>query len=168
MDIGNIISQNKNNLFTAKSKNGYGFAYFAKRNIKKGEEVLKGIGKIINHQTAHISIQINAAKHYLPKKWTGKYLNHSCTPNTFIRSRQDGFPDWIALRNIKLGEEINYSYWMTEYKWGNKAVENYIKCHCNSKKCVGLIQSFHQLSLGGKKVYKNQVSKYLQAMLKVG
>ena len=161
MRMSKKINSNRK-LFIAKSKNGYGFTYFAKENIKKGECLLTGTGRIIDHQTAHLSIQIGLHEHYIPTKWTGRYLNHSCAPNTFIKSKEDGSPSWIASRLIKKGEEINYSYWMTEYRWGSAAVEKSIRCRCHTRQCNGIIQSFCQLSQRKKRMCKNEISRYLR------
>jgi len=137
---------NKRNTYIGLSKNGYGRAYFAKRDFKKGEVVMMGFGKIIDHQTPHISVQIDVNKHYLPKSGTGRYWNHSCNPNTYMKTRKDGFPNLIALRSIKQGEEITYSYWMSEFEWTKWADERKIKCRCGQKNCKGRILSFSQLT----------------------
>ena len=68
---------NKKNVYIGISKKSYGKTHFANRNFKKDEVIMVGFGKIINHQTPRISIQIDINKHYLPKSWTGRYWNHS-------------------------------------------------------------------------------------------
>jgi len=104
-----------------------------------------GFGKRIDHQTPHLSVQIGFKRHYLPTSLTGRYWNHSCEPNTFVRTRKDGFPNLIAERAIKEGEEVTFGYYMTEFSWSNQADEKILKCHCGSKKCRGKILSFSQL-----------------------
>src|SRR3989344_7300371 len=159
-----IVDFNKNNVDTALSKKGYGYTYFAKRDFKKGEEIMRvGDNKIINHQTAHCSMQIDVNKHFIPKKWSGRYLNHSCDPNTYMQTRKDGFPSLFALKNIKKGEEINYNYAMSEYTWIKSADENFVKCLCKTKKCRGRILSFSQLTTKDKNFLRKSkiCSKYL-------
>lgn len=158
-----IIALNTKNVYVGRSKNGYGFTYFAKRDFKKSELVIMGFGKIIDHQTAHCSVQIGHNRHYLPIKWTGKYWNHSCESNTYVKTRPDGFPDLIALRNIKKNEEITYSYWMTEFMWTKGVDELRMKCRCGSKNCVGRILSYSDLSPEKKTDFKKRtlVSQYL-------
>lgn len=146
MNIKDIIKFNKQNVAAGKSKKGYGFTYFARNNFKAGDLIMMGFGKKIDHQTSHISVQINKNKHYLPTKWTGRYWNHSCDPNAFIKTRKDGFPNLIAKKNIKKGEEITYSYFMTELEWVKNADENFAKCQCGSKRCKKKIKSFKDLS----------------------
>ena len=167
MNKQSIINYNKRNIYTAKSKNNYGFSCFARKNFIVGGNVIKGFGKIIDHQTGHYSIQMGAKKHFLPTKWTGRYLNHSCQPNTFIKTRPDGFPDLIALRTISKGEEITYSYWMTEYEWTKGVAENTLKCRCHTSHCIGQIKSFSQLSAKerNKFIKSNFISKYLRRLI---
>jgi len=160
-----VISFNKEHVHIGKSKKGYGYTFFAKRDFKKGEEIVESLGRIISHQTSHCSIQIGIHKHFMPKKWTGRYWNHSCNPNTYANTRKDGFPSLFALKNIKKGEEIVYAYWMTEFKWGKLAKESRIdfKCKCGESNCRGNILSFSQLSKKEQKILKekNLCSKYL-------
>ncbi len=154
---------NKKNTYIGISKKSYGKTHFANRNFKKGEIVMVGFGKIIDHQTPHISVQIGVNKHYLPKSWTGRYWNHSCSPNTYMNTMVDGFPKLIVSKSIKCGEEITYSYWMSEFKWIKDADESTVKCKCGSKNCRGKILSFSQLSKADRKkiVTKKLCSRYL-------
>lgn len=158
-----ITAFNMRNIYTGRSKNGYGFSYFAKRDFKKGELIMMGFGKIIDHQTPHCSVQIGTNKHYIPSKWTGKYWNHSCEPNINVKTRPDGFPNFIALRDIKKDDELSYSYWMTEYAWVKGTDELKVKCGCGSNKCVGRILSYSDLSTEEKIDSKKRslISRYL-------
>lgn len=161
-----IIAFNMRNVYTGRSKNGYGFTYFAKRDFKKDELALMGFGKIIDHQTAHCSVQIGTNKHYLPTKWTGKYWNHSCEPNIYVKTRSGGFPNFIALRDIKKDEELSYHYCMTELMWTKGSKELKVKCGCGSKKCAGKILSYSDLSAKEKIDFRKRtlVSRYLLAL----
>lgn len=158
-----FINFNKKNVYAGKSNRGYGFSYFSKKDFRLGDIVIRTFGKIINHQTSHYSLQIDFGVHFIPTKWTGRYLNHSCSPNTFIRTRSDGFPNLIAQKKIKRDQEITYAYSMSEHKWSRNTAENYLQCKCGSKKCKGTILSFSQLSRIEKKrlINKKLCSKYL-------
>ena len=112
-----ILSFNKRNVYTSRSPKGYGMAYFARKEFKKGDIIMIGFGKVIDHQTAHISVQIGFKKHYIPEKWTGRYWNHSCNPNSCIKTRSSGFPNLIALKKIKKNDEIIFLYAMSEFEW---------------------------------------------------
>ncbi len=158
-----VINFNKKNVKSGLSSKGYGYAYFATRDFEPGEEVMRGWGKVINHQTSRMSVQIGENKHYLPEKWTGRYWNHSCNPNTHIKTRSDGFPSLYALKKIKIGQEITYHYSTTELKWAKHAQENYLKCLCNEDNCSGRILSFSQLTPKEKAILikKSTCSNYL-------
>lgn len=91
-----IVFFNKKSVYVGSSKHGYGLTYLAKREFDHGEVVMESTGKIINHQTPHISVQIGENRHFLPSKWTSKYWNHSCEPNTHIKTRSDNFPSLVA------------------------------------------------------------------------
>lgn len=154
---------NTNNVYIAVSPRKYGYAYFAKKDFNIGEEVMRGWGKIIDHQTSHISVQIDTHKYYLPEKFGGRYWNHSCDPNTHIRTRSDGFPSLVASKKIKKGDEITYRYAMTEYRWCKSADENHVKCLCGQRKCNKKILSFSQLTSKQQNYLKKNklCSKYL-------
>lgn len=158
-----VLFFNKVNVFIDASPRGYGFSYFAKKDFKPGQEVMRGWGKIIGHQTPHISVQIGTHKHYLPSVWTGRYWNHSCNPNACVKTRPDGFPSLRALKNIRKGDEINYHYSMTEYQWIKDADENHVPCLCGEKNCKKRILAFSQLSKNGQMRLKREriCSKYL-------
>ena len=163
MNQSKIIEFNKKSVFVAKSKNGCGRGYFANRDFKKGEIIFHGFGRVIDHQTEFLSVQIGEKKHFVPSYWTGKFWNHSCNPNAHIKTRSDGFPDWIALRYIKRGEEVNYEYLHTEYSWTKEAIPHLMLCKCNEKKCRGKIYSFSDLTLSEQKKVLNMghSAKYL-------
>ena len=164
MEKSSVVSFNKANVYCGRSPKKYGgMAYFTKHTFKAEDIVMHGFGKIIDHQTKHISVQIKPNKHYIPTKWTGRYWNHSCEPNCFVRTRLDGFPDMVALKDMKEGEEIKYSYFMTEYSWSLRAHEKRIPCLCGAKKCFKKILSFSQLTDKQKNNLKKKklISSYL-------
>ena len=165
MEESSAIAYNENNVYCGKSSKRYGGrAYFAKHNFQRGDIIMHGFGKIIDHQTKHISIQVGPNRHYLPTKWAGRYWNHSCDPNCFARTRSDSFPDMIALRSIKKGEEITYSYFMTEFSWSSHAHEKRIFCLCGALKCFKKIPSFFRLTDKQKNNLKKRkiISSYLR------
>jgi guanidinoacetate N-methyltransferase len=163
--MNEIILFNKNNVVCGLSKLGYGYTHFAKKDFKKGDLVAMGYGKIIGKQSRHNSIQIGFDKHILPTKWTGRYWNNSCSPNCYVRTRDDGFPDLIALKKIKNGDEITYSYFMTEYEWDENIPAATIECLCGAPNCHAKLRSFSMLSEKEKNLYMHHVSKYLYHML---
>ncbi len=158
-----ILKINQENVFTGLSPRGYGYTCFANKDFNIGDFIMHGYGKLLDHQTGHCSIQIDKNKHYMPTKWTGKYWNHSCDPNAYMNTRNDGFPNLYALKKIKKGDEITYSYWMSEFSWVKGVDELSVKCICGSKKCKGSILAFNDLSQKEKEnlVFKKHCAKYL-------
>jgi hypothetical protein len=61
-----------------------------------------------------------------------KHINHSCDPNTYVKTI-DGIRRVIAMRDIKIGEEITYDYAINGY------YDSDILCKCKSKNCRGTI-----------------------------
>lgn len=65
-----------------------------------------------------------------------RWFNHSCDPNSEVRSRWDHEAQtmrawWVALRDIELGEEITY-----DYAFVAEVAE---PCACGTAACRGLI-----------------------------
>ena len=65
-----------------------------------------------------------------------RWFNHSCSPNTEVRSRWDHEANtarawWVALRDIEPGEEITY-----DYAFIGEAAE---PCACGAPTCRGVI-----------------------------
>ena len=60
-----------------------------------------------------------------------KYVNHSCSPNAFMRVCR-GRLEFYALREIKPGEELTCNYGETHH-------EGTLTCRCRSEGCQGYI-----------------------------
>ncbi|MFP5264104.1 MAG: SET domain-containing protein [Blastocatellia bacterium] len=58
-----------------------------------------------------------------------KYINHSCSPNTFMRVYR-GHVEFYALRSIGVGEELTCDYGETHH-------EGALACRCGSANCIG-------------------------------
>ncbi len=161
-DIESVLARNAGYSEICESKlNGKG--YFAKKNIASGELAIEVCGVLIGHQTAQHSIQQSMEVHVEPFEMGGCYLNHSCDGNLIVRSSEAGFAQWFAERKISKGEELNYHYALTEFKWGPASSENNIACACGSGNCDGIINSFSMLTEEQQRdlVNKEVVSVYL-------
>jgi SET domain-containing protein len=60
-----------------------------------------------------------------------RYINHSCSPNTFIRICY-GRVEFYALRDIAAGEELTADYGETHH-------EGKLPCCCGSPNCRGAL-----------------------------
>jgi len=116
-----------------------GKGVFAKRDIKEGEKVLDWIGcsqqlskSQIEKLTKEKKKRVSKLKGdtYVLFKSPGRYINHSCDPNTKSINGKDN-----AIRNIMKGEEITTDYISEEVPDLN------INCNCGSKNCIKIIRS---------------------------
>ena len=86
------------------------------------------------------------------------FINHSCNPNAYVYIKNPAQVFLVALKNIKMGQEITFDYSTTMYndKW-------IAKCNCKSKLCRGVIKEFKYLPLKIKKKYykKSILPKYI-------
>ena len=60
-----------------------------------------------------------------------RYVNHSCTPNAFMRVFR-GHLEFYTLRKIRPGEELTCNYGETHH-------EGKLTCRCQSARCQGYI-----------------------------
>lgn len=121
-------------------KGGKGF--FAIEDITKGEVVAIKNGHIVGTEEAirldkeigDFSLQISDEFYICPKTKEEIediviFINHSCNPNVGM----DGQVSYVAMRDIKAGEELCLDYAMAttnEYK---------LECKCGSEHCRGVI-----------------------------
>jgi|GEM_PF-1131723 len=114
-----------------------GLGVFAGRDFKQGETVLRwGNSKQLSEEEAE-RVPAEEKKYvaffggkYIFQLPPARYVNHSCSPNTFVRDFCD-----VALKGIKKGEEITSDY----SKCPEPGME--MKCNCKSKKCRHTIRS---------------------------
>ncbi len=62
-----------------------------------------------------------------------KFINHSCDPTTYVKTKND-VRRVLAMRDVRKGEEITYDYAINGDNDGTFA------CRCGSKKCRGIYQ----------------------------
>ncbi len=113
-----------------------GLGLFAEEDIKKGENIIEYIGKILLGDQA-VNAKVNMYLFEVSKnktidgsvRWNkARYMNHSCDGNSESEIRR-GRVYVQALKNIKNGEEITYDY-------GEEFFKEYIgkDCKCTSKR----------------------------------
>ncbi|MFA5126962.1 MAG: SET domain-containing protein-lysine N-methyltransferase [Patescibacteria group bacterium] len=147
--------------------NGKGL--FAIANIKKGEVIFVNAGHIVNkkgamhyHNTVgDFELQIYDNFFLTPKtkneiKDLVIHFNHSCNPN----AGPDGQITFVALRDIKKGEEITGDYaTFTNYPYK-------LKCSCGSKNCRKIITGNDWKLKELQKRYKNNFSWFILKKIK--
>lgn len=142
----------------AVKKAKYGKGVFAKEKIKKGELVASFDGRIYSWRSKLWTQDLyDHAIQFEEKRWRdsngiARLINHSCDANCGIKN----LFDIVALREIKVGEEITWDYEMTEdHPWWR------MKCKCKSKDCRVEIGAHKNMPLKTRKKYKGYISKWL-------
>lgn len=77
---------------------------FATKQYKKGDTVISLLGLELSYptrETIYIGNNIHIHDQY------GMYMNHSFTPSTYINQSTKGV---IAIRDINIGDELNFDY----------------------------------------------------------
>ena len=128
----------------------FGKGVFARSIIRKGEEILRFAGPLINLEEAIAKgarqcdpLQIGP-RLYVDIQAPGYLVNHSCAPNAGIRDDVR----LIAIADIIAGEEIFYDYstTMNEDHWT-------LACFCGSTLCRGNVGDFKHLPLHTRRRY---------------
>ena len=121
-------------LATKRGVNGLGL--FAKVPIKKGDCIIEYVGEIINDAEANrrggrYLFQTSKDRHIdgTMRSNIARYVNHSCRPNCEADTIR-GRVFISAIKNIAVGEELNYDY-------GKEYWDEHIKPKgCGCVKCV--------------------------------
>ncbi len=108
---------------------GKGEAIFAHRDLAIGETIGCFEGVPVAHPTKY-SLTLDGV--IVDPSGSLKFLNHSCTANSFFSGRI-----LKADRDIPSGEEITIDYLATE-----KEISNGFLCRCGSDYCRGRIGNF--------------------------
>lgn len=141
-------------------ENHLGKAVFAARNYNKNDVIVKFQGEVVD-------------KSRLPKKMEGEkdrfvqigkdiflgpsgdvddFINHSCDPNTGLRFSDAGIL-LVALKKIRIGEEITWDYSTTLYENEWKML-----CDCRKSNCRKIVADFITLDPKiQKKYYKAHI-----------
>jgi len=151
--VSNKITPNASRHIQTRRSGVHGKGVFAVQAIAAGETILEYAGEIITWAQAqkrhphdpenpnhtfyfHIDEQhvINALHGGNSSRW----INHACNPN--CETEEQGGRIFIkALRNIQVGEELNYDYGLIiEARYTPKLKAEY-PCWCGAKNCRGTL-----------------------------
>ncbi|NEQ14137.1 SET domain-containing protein-lysine N-methyltransferase [Moorena sp. SIO2C4] len=142
--------------FELRDTPGKGEGMFATDIFKTGEIVMVGrIKQVLSENNSHAS-QIGKDKYVLHGGMIHK-VNHCCDPNCGIHVNETGGHDFVARRDITVGEEITFDYAMRNY-----SVDFFeITCQCGAEKCRGKITGYKDLPADKKKEYEGLIAPYL-------
>ena len=145
-------------LFEVRDSAIHGRGVFAVQPIKKGTRVVEYTGKRLTHKVAdrlyggtsesgHTFLFTLNEYYVIDANTNGnaaRWINHGCAPNceSICEEDDDGRPEMErvyidAIRDIKLGEELTYSYFITLEEPHTKRLQKIWKCLCGAKKCTG-------------------------------
>jgi hypothetical protein len=132
----------------ARSRHGLGL--FAAADVETGTPILSFTGELIGLDEVLASgidesypMQVGPTT-YLDLDSRSRVINHSCDPNSGLRSDRI----LVALRAIRRDEEILYDYstTMSERRWT-------MQCLCNEAKCRGSVGDFEDLPVALQQEY---------------
>ena len=133
-----------------------GRGVFALRDISAGEVVIRSRPVRVCPERTRLTIQTDFDVHVEVDE-PGIFTNHSCDPNTGLRNNELGAYDFVALRDIKQGEEITWDYETTEF-----ILIAVFECHCGSPKCRGRARGFKYLAKEVREAYGEFIGDYLK------
>jgi SET domain-containing protein len=117
--------------------------YFLEGELCSLEEILKRIDEGKEEPSDPLGVE---EEKYLDLDKLSRQFNHSCDPNSFIRGKNE----LVALRDIKIGNEINYDYSTTmdeneeKIKRAGRSLWT-CRCNCGAENCRGTIDQFKTL-----------------------
>ena len=151
--MSNKITPNASRRIQTRRSSVHGKGVFAVQAIAAGETILEYAGEIItwaqaqkrhphdpenpNH-TFYFHIDEQHVIDALHGGNSSRWINHACNPN--CETEEQGGRIFIkALRNIQVGEELNYDYGLIiEARYTPKLKAEY-PCWCGAKNCRGTL-----------------------------
>jgi SET domain-containing protein len=132
------------NLFTMRRASGKGKGLFATRNIKKGHTLFElDLSKKKSYSEKEIARNPKLQSHHCDYVGKGRYvisfhpysyINHSCDPNILVKHKSIAKSIFVAVKDIKKGEELTYDYGVNAMDQFDK--EDWIlNCKCGSENC---------------------------------
>ncbi len=134
-----------------------GIGIFIEREFKKGELVVRGRPVSKTKVRTDYSFQIGFNSH-VELDEPARLINHSCDPNLGIRNNNLGGYDFVAIKQIKPGEELGWDYCTTEYS----SLVMKGSCLCGSKNCRSKIGGYITLSQEQRERYREFIADYLK------
>jgi SET domain-containing protein len=131
-------------LFVVKRAGGKGNGLFAYRDITKGRKIFDvDLSKKKSYSEKEIAknpkLQSNHCDYFGRGRYVisfhpYSYMNHSCNPNILVKHMSIARSTFVAMRDIKKGEELTYDY-------GTNAMDQFDKdgwtldCKCGNENC---------------------------------
>ncbi|MFA6537149.1 MAG: methyltransferase domain-containing protein [Patescibacteria group bacterium] len=123
------VARNQHNFLLKKKSGIQGKGIFTLQEIKAGEEFYRIPLEKLRYENFYRHAYVGNGQYVCDEKVLN-FVNHSCDPNVKLDIERID-PVLIALREIKIGEEITCNYNFTE-KSGV-----FCECRCGEKNCLG-------------------------------
>ena len=130
----------------------------ASRAYQRDEVIVLFSAGSTHSQATYLTIQLRDDCHISLQPSFLQYVNHSCVPNAFFDT---GTMKFVALRDIKDGDELCFFYPSTEWQMAQA-----FNCHCGHDSCLGEIGGAVFLSQSAIDNYR--LSEYIAAKLADG
>jgi uncharacterized protein len=149
--------ENQKAIYTGDAR--YGKSLYAKKDFQKDDLIFVAFGPIVTKATKHTipispTLKIDPT---IPEENLSQFICHSCDPNMGIKSRTL----FVAMRDIKMDEEVTIDYAMIGYEYGDEMTEEERLCKCGSEQCRGKLGCYKELPDDIKKKYEGYVSDWL-------
>ncbi len=116
----------------------YGARLITDQPFRRGDVIYHIEGHRVTQRPTYQTIQVGRGVH-IEELGVIAYLNHSCQPNTLIDVTR---MDVVAVRDIAVGEELNFFYPSTEWEMDRPFI-----CLCGAPQCVRLVAGAKYLSV---------------------
>ncbi len=123
----------------------YGSKLITKNPFASGDLIYQFSRYRVTTRPTYQTIQISTDKH-IDHLDVLAYLNHSCSPNTLIDTKNLSV---TAARKIRAGEELTFFYPATEWEMAQPFI-----CCCKAPGCLGLIAGAKYLSMDILNLYR--------------
>ena len=113
-----------------------GNGVFAVRSVRAGDTVLHSSAQSVSAEgrtNRTVQVALRPQEVHINLDDVSSCLNHCCEPNTAPITNQLGAYDFIALRDIARGDEINFDYETTEWTVSISVPEG--GCNCGAAGC---------------------------------
>lgn len=120
-----------------------GVGVFAKNDIDKDEIIIDAEADILTSSNRY-TVQI-AESEYLFAEYMDNFINHSCSPNVYLKLYADNKKrySFVALSRIKEGQEL---FWNYNTNYWDVAGSLEFPCNCGSKNCAKVIRGIKYLT----------------------
>jgi uncharacterized protein len=133
-----------------------GRGVFAARQFMRGETVIEAKAIEYPANRTRMSVQLDWERH-VEMNVPATLLNHSCAPNLGVRENEWRAYDFVALRDISVGEELAFDYAMTEHSLAAP-----LSCLCGSADCGGDIRAWTDRDKDWREQNATWVARYLR------